>query len=225
MHEAHSKGEATRNHLLDTALKLFRKGGFSRTTMRDIAKAADLSLGAAYHYFPAKEAIVQAYYEWSQQEHERRARAATNADADLRERAGVLLRSKLDMLRHDRKLLGALFSSLGDPSHPLSIFGKQTAALRERSIRQFVAVFDEPCIPEELRGVLGRTLWLAHLGILLFLIHDNSPQQARTEKLVETLVDMTARGVPLLSHPLAAPIRGRLLALMEQLDLEREVQS
>ena len=34
--------------------------------MRDIAKAAGLSLGAAYYYFPSKEALVFAYYEQNQ---------------------------------------------------------------------------------------------------------------------------------------------------------------
>ena len=189
--------------------------------MRDIAQAAGLSLGAAYHYFPSKDALVQAYYEWMQGEHERLAQAASAPEGDLRTRISALLLTKLDLLRRDRKLLAALFGNLGDPSHPLSLFGRQTAVVRERSIAQFVAVFDEPGVPEELRALLGRALWLAHLGVFLFFIHDSSPNQARTHELVETLVDLVASGVPLLAHPLAAPIRSRLLALMAELDPTR----
>lgn len=220
-----TKGETTRRHILDSALKLFRKRGFDRTTMRDIAGAAGLSLGAAYHYFPSKEALLEAYYEWMQGEHERLARAAAVPEADLRSRISTLFETKLDLLHRDRKLLASLFSNLGDPSHPLSIFGRKTTAIRERSIRQFVAVFDEPGVPEELRALLGRALWLSHLAVFLFFIHDTSQNQARTRKLVDTLVDLMAMGVPLLAHPFADPMRSRLLELMRELDPERGKRS
>ena len=52
--------EETRRMILETALSLFREKGFEDTTIRDIAAEADLSLGAAYYYFPSKEAIVGA---------------------------------------------------------------------------------------------------------------------------------------------------------------------
>ena len=186
--------------------------------MRDIAEAAGLALGASYHYFPSKDALVQAYYEWMQGEHERLVHAASAPEADLRAVISTLLFTKLDLLRRDRRLLGALFGDLGDASHPLSLFGRKTAAVRERSIRQFVAAFEDPLVPEEIRGLLGRTLWLAHLGVLLFFIHDSSPNQTRTRKLVDRLVDLVASGVSLFAHPLAAPIRTQLLDLVAELD-------
>lgn len=218
-----SKGEVTRQHVLDTALALFRRQGFARTTMRDIAEAADLSLGAAYHYFPSKDALVMAYYEWVQAEHERLVEAERRPDADLKARMATLFATKLDLLRRDRKLLGALFGNLGDPSHALSVFGRETSDIRERSLTQFTAVFADPAVPEELRALLGRLLWLVHLGVFLFFIHDTSPKQARTFRLVDTLVDLAAAAVPFLSHPFAAPVRRRILDLMSHLDGQREV--
>jgi hypothetical protein len=127
------------------------------------------------------------------------------------------------LLRGDRKLLGALFGNLGDPSQPLSVFGRQTSAIRERSLTQFTAVFADPAVPDELRRLLGRLLWLAHLGVFLFFIHDHTPKQARTFKLVEALVDLSASAVPLISHPFAGPIRRRILDLMSYLDSDRGV--
>ncbi|HZS36969.1 MAG TPA: TetR family transcriptional regulator, partial [Polyangia bacterium] len=41
------KSEETRRRVVDAALTLFRKRGFDATTMRDVAAAAGLSLGAA----------------------------------------------------------------------------------------------------------------------------------------------------------------------------------
>ena len=55
-----AKGEETRDRIYNAALTLFRQRGFDATTMRDVAGAADMSLGAAYHYFPSKDALVLA---------------------------------------------------------------------------------------------------------------------------------------------------------------------
>ncbi|PYT48006.1 MAG: TetR family transcriptional regulator, partial [Acidobacteria bacterium] len=49
-----SAGEKTRELILQTALRLFRGCGFEITTMRDIARAAEVATGAAYYYFPSK---------------------------------------------------------------------------------------------------------------------------------------------------------------------------
>jgi AcrR family transcriptional regulator len=217
-----TKGEVTRQHVFESALKLFRRRGFERTTMRDIAEAAGLSLGAAYHHFRSKDELVLAYYEWIQAAHESLDLAACPRAADLRTKLSSLLRTKLQLLGRDRKLLAALFANLGDVSHPLSVFSKRTTGIRERSVAQFVAVLGEPSVPQELRGGLGRALWLAHLGILLFFIHDGSSKQLRTHKLVDTLVDLVASGLPLLMHPLAAPVRARLLQLVAELETSKE---
>jgi AcrR family transcriptional regulator len=217
-----TKGEVTRQHVLDTALALFRRQGFARTTMRDIADAAGLSLGAAYHYFPSKDALVMAYFEWTQAEHERLESAGRSADADLKTRIATLFATKLELLRKDRKLLGAMFGNLGDPTHPLSVFGRETSSIRERSLAQFTTVFADPDVPDELRTLLGRLLWLTHLGVVLFFIHDHSPKQARTFTLVDALVDLAATAIPLVSHPFAGPVRRRILDLVSYLDGERE---
>src|SRR5215467_16045990 len=91
--------EETRRQILETALGLFRERGLDATTMRDVAAAAGLSLGATYYYFKSKEAIVGAYYTYVQQEHQARARAAFAASADLRDRLRAALHTKIDILQ------------------------------------------------------------------------------------------------------------------------------
>jgi AcrR family transcriptional regulator len=87
--------EETRRQILDTSLGLFREKGFEETTIRDIARASGLSLGAAYYYFKSKEAIVGAYYDFVQHEHLARARAAYAAGGDLRDRLRAALHAKI----------------------------------------------------------------------------------------------------------------------------------
>src|SRR5690606_32593600 len=145
------KSEATRRHLLDRALVLFRERGVEATTMRDIAKAAGLSLGAAYYYFPSKEALVFAYYEANQDVMEKLAETATGT---LRERLGILLHGKLRSIHDQRHMLGTIVQRLIDPGDPLSAFSAQSRAVRERAI----AIFEQP-----LRDA-GLPAEVAHLG-------------------------------------------------------------
>src|SRR5919198_906814 len=86
--------EATRRHILETALALFRERGFEETTIRDIARRAGLSLGAAYYYFNSKEAIVGAYYDYVQREHQARARQAFARGSALRDKLRAAFHTK-----------------------------------------------------------------------------------------------------------------------------------
>ena len=51
--------EARREQIIDAAITCFARDGFHRTTMQDIFKAASLSPGAIYSYFPSKEQIIE----------------------------------------------------------------------------------------------------------------------------------------------------------------------
>src|SRR5947209_20353183 len=107
-------GERTRELIFERALELFRVRGFEETTIRDIARAAKVATGAAYYYFPSKEAIVAAYYDQVQRLHVERVRDELKGKAGLRERLGVVMHSKLEILKDDRLFLGALFRYTGD---------------------------------------------------------------------------------------------------------------
>jgi AcrR family transcriptional regulator len=211
-----TKGEATRQRVYDAALGLFRRRGFERTTMRDIAAAAGLSLGAAYHYFRSKDDIVVAYADWMQAAHEADV-ARAGPQASLHDRLAVLFHAKLTLLRGDQKLLAAVYGSFGDTEGPRSVFGASSSALRARSIAMFVDPLDGH-VPDTLQLPMARALWLAHLGVFLYFIQDRSPSQGRTVRLVDALVSLAASLIPLISHPLAAPLRGRLLEFLALLD-------
>ena len=46
--------------LVREALALFRRQGYHKTTMADVAGACGLLKGSLYHYFPSKEALALA---------------------------------------------------------------------------------------------------------------------------------------------------------------------
>jgi AcrR family transcriptional regulator len=54
------KSEETRTRILEAALALFRKRGFEKTTMRDIAQESGVALGAAFNYFASNRKLMGA---------------------------------------------------------------------------------------------------------------------------------------------------------------------
>src|SRR5213592_977805 len=162
--------EETRRQILETALALFRERGFEETTIRDIAGRAGLSLGAAYYYFRSKEAIVGAYYDYIQEEHQARARAAFDNTGNFRERLRAALHTKIDILQDDRRLLRALFRYGGEPDHPLSWFGPATRDQRLCSIDVFAEALAGEKLPDDVREAAPTLLWTLHMGVLLYFL-------------------------------------------------------
>ena len=211
--------EETRRHLLETSLALFREKGFEATTIRDIARASDLSLGAAYYYFKSKEAIVAAYYDFVQQEHLERARAAYAAEGALRDRLRAALHTKIDIMKADRRLLRALFRFGGDPGHPLSWFGPATREQRQMSIAVFAEALEGERFPEDLREAAPALLWTLHMGVLLYFLYDESPGQRRTRRLIDAAVDFVVDAKRLATSPLLRPVRRRALGILRDAGL------
>ena len=57
---AQTKGERTRQRLLELAIERFGTKGFRATSVSEIARAAELTQAAAYAYFDNKEALFRA---------------------------------------------------------------------------------------------------------------------------------------------------------------------
>jgi AcrR family transcriptional regulator len=54
---------ARRQQILDAARACFAQNGFHQTSMQDVIRAANLSVGAVYRYFPSKNDLITAIAE------------------------------------------------------------------------------------------------------------------------------------------------------------------
>lgn len=209
-----SDGVLSRANILETALRLFRERGFDETTMRDIAAACGLSLGAAYHYFPTKEAIVRAYYDRVQERHEEEARLAMAGLSDLSLRLRAVMLTKLDLVQEDRRLLRAILQTMLGAEPSLSVFSAETQDVRTQSLAVFEEALVCPEVSEESRPLFARALWVLHLGFLLYLVNDTSPGQEKTRNLVAGSVELIATMAPMLGSPMLGPVRENVVRLL-----------
>jgi AcrR family transcriptional regulator len=217
---ARGKSPETKAHILATSVRIFRERGLEASTMREIATASGVAIGAAYYYFSSKEAIIQAYYDEVQAEHTRRVEAALAAGKrDLKARLRAAFHTKLDIVQNDRKLLGALFRFTGEPEHPLSALGTATARVREQSMSVFALAIGDECLPEDIHTILPSALWALQMVILLYFIYDQSSEQRRTRKLIDSVLTILVRVLALAKLSILKPIRGSVFSLLRDANL------
>ncbi|HEU4952484.1 MAG TPA: TetR family transcriptional regulator [Holophagaceae bacterium] len=210
------KAEATRARILHEALARFREKGFDATTMRDIAQAAGMSLGATYYHFESKEALVMAFYEESQEALQDRIPEAMAAHRDLASRVREVIRLRFEQFQPYRAMLGALFRNAADPQHPLSPFSPATKGIRDRAIAHFEEAVrgGDVKVPKDLQPHLPRLLWMYQMGLILFWIHDRSEGQARTWTLLDKSLPLIVSALKLARLPLMGPVRGAAIDLL-----------
>jgi AcrR family transcriptional regulator len=212
------KGEQTKALILNAALETFHERGYEETTMRAIAKGAGVSLGNAYYYFASKEHLIQAFYERTHEQH-LAALDAQPREGGLKARLLTVMRLKISTLEPYHQFAGVLFKTAADPQSPLNPFAPDSDPLRERSIGVFKDLVENSNrrIPKDLKAELPYLLWLYHMGIILFWIHDSSRKQMRTYRLIDQSVDILDRLISLASNPLMGPLRKKALRLIAEL--------
>src|SRR5579884_3970549 len=210
------KAEETAQRILDAALELFRQQGFAAATMRAIAQKADVATGAAYYYYPSKEAIVMDFYERSWAGMQPQLGEALKVKG-LEARLRVLIQTKLDHFGPNRGVLRALLRTGADPQDPLSPFSEQTKAIRELDIWWFGKIL-EGCglrIPKDLEPHLPGMLWFLQMGVIFFWVIDDSADQARTRRLLEVSVKSAVTLIRLSALPLMRPLRKTAIELVD----------
>ncbi len=214
-----AKGEQTKALILSTALEMLHERGYEATTMRAIAEKAGVSLGNAYHYFGSKDHLIQAFYHRTHEDHLRASLPALRKESSLKARLLSVMRLKIDTLEPYHEFAGVLFQTAADPHSPLNPFAHTSAPVRRDSIKLFEQLVEQTKarIPNDLRAELPYLLWLYHMGIILFWIHDTSRKRARTYRLIDQTVDLLDKLISLASNPLMRPVRKKALRLVVEL--------
>jgi AcrR family transcriptional regulator len=211
------KSEETRLRILAAALKLFQERGFDAATMRDVAAEAHMATGAAYYYFPSKDAIVMEFYRRSSAEMQPRLEAALAQTGGLEERIGAMIRVKWEHFGPHRGVLRALLRNGADPAYPLSPFSPETREIRAVDIEWFRRSLTD-CgvrIPKDLAPQLPDFLWFFQMGAIYFWVIDESPGQANSERLLAIAAKSITTLIRISALPLMRPVRKAALEVFQ----------
>ena len=214
-----SRGEQTRELILATALRLFRERGYDATTMRAIAAEAGVSVGNAYYYFDSKEHLIQAFYDDIGRQHRDLAAKEVAGVRDLAGRVRGSLRTHLDVMAPYHDFAGGFFETAADPKSALSPFSSQSAPAREEEVAFCAALVSgsDARVPKGLREELPNLLWLCHMGVVLYWVHDSSPGAAKTYELVDRTVPLVVRLVGLARVPVLRSVVDDVVGLVKSL--------
>ena len=218
------KGERTRARILEVAIDLFQEKGFEKTGMRDIADAAELSLGSAYYYFPSKDHLVQGIYSFAHRIHVEALEPRLATSKKLETRLRALLTTKIESAEPYHGFSAHIFRNAADPKSPLNPFGHASEEVRGDAIALVRTVVEgsDARLPKDLRAELPELLWLYEMAVILFWIHDESPERRRTHRLIEHTVKIVMGLVSLASLPPMRPVRRRISKLLAELREEED---
>lgn len=213
-----NKGQQTKALILETALELFRERGYEQTTMRDIAEKANVALGNTYYYFRSKEHLIQAFYHRTQEELLVASAPILAKERSLKARLLGVMKARLELIEPYHQFAGVLFRTAGDPKSPLNPFSVESLEARKESTATFEEIVKGArlriAIPADLYAELPNLLWIYQMGVILFWIHDTSPNRIRTTQLIEHTVDIIAKLITIATFPLVRPLIKKTLKLL-----------
>lgn len=210
---ATTKGEATRAHILQTALDLFEENGYEKTTMRGIARAAGVSLGNAYYYFRSKEELIQGFYERVHQEHARACEPILATERSFKKRLLEVMLARQATAMPYHEFSTALHKVAADPRSPLNPFSDESRPTREQSIAIFREVVEgsKERFPKDLQEALPELLWLLQMGMVLYWVYDRSEGAEKSERLIHRSADLVSKLISVFKLAPLKPVRSLVL--------------
>lgn len=181
--------EQTRGRILEAAYKLFRRQGYNRVTMDDIAKAAEFTKRTLYHHFNSKDQLLADVLE---SQHHLALQAFRTFGDNLSGSAETIVEAMFQDLAvwADRpRWAGSGFTrlviELADlPGHPARLIARRHKAQLEKCFAELLARSGVGR-PNE----LARAVWLLSEGaISLILIHGDHGYSAAASEAAITLV-------------------------------------
>jgi AcrR family transcriptional regulator len=112
--EVQAGGGSRRDQILASALELFRKQGYDRTSLREISERLGISKSGLYHHFGAKDDLISSLVSpLLERIHEIAATPPVESDEDLR----AFLATYIDTFIENHEVLSLLANDVGVRNH------------------------------------------------------------------------------------------------------------
>ncbi|MEK4069824.1 TetR/AcrR family transcriptional regulator [Peribacillus sp. FSL R5-0717] len=175
----------TKNNLIDAALVVFSKKGFTASTTKDIAKEAGVTDGLIYHYFKTKEDLLWAVIDRHTLNHELNNLITEVGTNEPLEEILIRILHKLFSLLHSKGKLIVMF--FGE-SQRNSAVGDRLSELIQQGVNLFYQLLSERIDTDELYLKIAIRNLLISL-VIYFLTNDRHIDDIdQRKKYIETSV-------------------------------------
>ena len=187
-HRARLEVDARRAQLLDLGLAIFSDRAYDDVSIDDLARAAGVSKGLLYHYFPTKRDLyVECLRHASKQ---LLAETLTDPDLPPEERARRGLDTYLTFVERHGKAYAALVSGgVGSDPEVASVLEETRATFAERLVAEMPGEVDRPLMRMAMRGWIG----FVEATALDFASHRRVSRDELLDLLSSVLFDVTLR--------------------------------
>jgi TetR/AcrR family transcriptional regulator, regulator of autoinduction and epiphytic fitness len=188
MRTTKAQQDKNRRRIIQAAVDLMTEHGFEGTTMKQIARAADIGDATIYKYFPTKEKLVTAYFEQAIADALAHAdKAPWSKDFTLHESMQLLIDSLLEILLADREFVG-LARGLVERA-PMLLLGDDLPGkpLLKKAFLQLLdkAEASKEIVPCGFKASLASLLADYVYGVMAYWLRDKSDQFANTTQMVD----------------------------------------
>lgn len=184
-----------REQLFATALQLFARYGYKKTTVEDIAGELGLTKGALYLYVKNKQDLYEKTVAWALVEWQQHVRDAVMGETDVRERLRAVALTAFEYLLGNAELQALITA---DTDFHADLLGKEPFAAIHRDSEMMMANILEEGIAA---GAFRQVDVAATAGVLLTLylgFIQRARQPAQRELLLaqyRTLLDLVCTGL------------------------------
>ena len=181
-----------RAELIDCAQRLFLEKGYERTTINDVIAATQLSKGAFYHHFRAKEELLEAIAERFAEQALSVATAVQAASLTALQRLNLLLAVSREWKAENLPQLRAMFTVLLRPENAV-LYHRITGAVLKAMEPTFAAIIEDGAR----EGVVDATdarlaaeaiLWMSESRRLLVADAMGVAERGEVERATEMIV-------------------------------------
>lgn len=179
--------------IINMAVEIITEKGFKATTMKAIAKAANIGDATIYNYFPTKEAILFAYYEHQLKSCTERLKSIQGFNKfTLQEQLQTFLETNLELFLADREFIQESFKTI---FFSLIQQYKQLQPIRslffEIIDNMFEAAVEVGEIPDQaFKEITFQFVWDYYIGIIVYWLNDKSDQFSDTSVLIDKSLNL-----------------------------------
>ena len=189
--------ETTQDKLLEASAELFADNGFEGVSMRQIARAANITQAAIYHYFPNKFDLYLAAIQHIYSGRTEALVSQVSKESDPEKQLALLVRSLLEVFEEQPQFRRIYFRELlaGDRKRLQMMTGKVLPDIRrlmDTLMPELAPSMDSHLMVLSLCGLLFHHLEARKMSEVM---HDGRPEHQHLDALGNHITTLLLRGV------------------------------